>query len=474
MPTQNDAITEPSPSPPRRPGWFPGAFAAIGVAVLLGAWLQMLLIRYVSVVGVLLILALVGATAVAHFAGAGRAARVVQVVAVVGILAEIVWLISDWYPLLVIGRVAAVVAAFPCLVAARAAGRGASVADKLRPGRIVLRGVGLLVAALAAVVSLALLVNVVTPVPLATALQSATGYGNSFEPAKPMATTVVSNTRLISDIKYGDTYPNSYLDVYIAQNDPTVRRPTFVIVHGGGFLAGDKTGGDPNAATNSFALGNGPMLDAGYNLVSIGYGLAPQVPYATPVIQLTQAIEFLKRHGGEYGLDMSRVVLSGGSAGGHIVGQYANVQTSPAYARQMNITPSLSRDQFKAIVFDSALFDPRRGGRTEAPRLVQDWIFELCLRAYFGTTKARLDEGNLIDHATAEFPPAFIADGNTGTFPDQARDFANRLDELGVRNSLDLHPVSEATLSHSYMGAPSPWTDDYNRRKIEFLRSIVG
>jgi len=286
---------------------------------------------------------------------------------------------------------------------------------------------------------------------------------------------VVSNTRLISDIKYGDKYPNSYLDVYIAHNDSTVRRPTFVIVHGGGFIVGDKLGGDPNAADHTFALGNAPMLDAGYNLVSIGYGLAPEMPYPTPVIQLTQAIEFLKTHGGEYGLDMSRVVLSGGSAGGHIIGQYATVQTNPAYARQLNIAPSLSRDQLKAVVFDSAPFDPRRAGRTEAPKLAVDWLFGLCLRTYVGTTNARLDETNLIEHATAEFPPAFIADGNTGTFPDQARDFAGRLDELGVRNALDLYPVSDAILSHSFMsGASSRWTDDYNRRKIEFLRSVVG
>lgn len=451
-----------------------GGLTAIGIAVLLVAWLQMLLIRYMPVVGGLLIVGLVGATVLARFAGAGRAARVVRAVAIAGVLAEIVWLISGWYPLLVTGQVAAVVVAFACLVATWMAGRRDPVADGRTLGRTVLRGAGLLVAGVAAVVSAALLVNAVTPVPVATALQSATGYGNSFEPAKPMASAVVSNTRLISDIKYGDKYPNSYLDIYIAGNDSTVSRPTYVIVHGGGFILGDKLGGDPNAADHTFALGNAPMLDAGYNLVSIGYGLAPQMPYPTPVIQLTQAIEFLKTHGGEYGLDMSRVVLSGGSAGGHIVGQYANIQTNPAYARQMDIAPSLSRDQLKAVVFDSAPFDPRRAGRTEAPGLAQDWLFGLCLRVYVGTTTARFDETNIIDHATAEFPPAFIADGNTGTFPDQARDFAARLNELGVRNALDLYPVSEVTLGHTFMSAPSPRTDDYNRRKIEFLRFVVG
>jgi acetyl esterase/lipase len=451
-----------------------GGLAAIGIAVLLCAWLQMLLIRSVSVVGGVLIVVLLGAAVMAYFAGAGRAARVVQVAAIVGVLAEIVWLVSDWYPLLVAGQVAAMVVAFACLVAVRAAGRGEAVTDGRRLGRTALRGAGVLLAGAATVVSVALLVNAVTPVPLAAALQSSTGYRNSFEPAKPMAETVVSNTRLISDVRYGDTYPNSYLDIYIADNDPTVTRPTFVIVHGGGFIVGDKTGGDPNAVESTFALGNEPVLDAGYNLVSIDYGLAPQVPYPTPVIQLTQAIEFLKAHGGEYGLDMSTVVLSGGSAGGHIIGQYAIVQTNPAYARQMNIAPSLSREQLKALVFDSAVFDPRRSGQTEAPDLALDWIFALCGRTYVGTTDARLDQANIIDHTTSEFPPAFIADGNTGTFPDQARELADRLDELGVRDELVLYPLSEATLRHGFMGAPSRWTDDYNQRKVEFLRSVVG
>jgi hypothetical protein len=32
----------------------------------------------------------------------------------------------------------------------------------------------------------------------------------------------------------------------------------------------------------------------------------------------------------------------------------------------------------------------------------------------------------------------------------------------------------EATLVHGFMAIPSRWTDDYNRRKLEFLRSVVG
>lgn len=42
----------------------------------------------------------------------------------------------------------------------------------------------------------------------------------------------MNGARLTNDIQYGTQYPNSYLDVYIADNDPTVVRPTYLFFTG--------------------------------------------------------------------------------------------------------------------------------------------------------------------------------------------------------------------------------------------------
>jgi acetyl esterase/lipase len=194
----------------------------------------------------------------------------------------------------------------------------------------------------AAGLSIGVIVTAITPAPLTAAIQGALGYGNSYEASGPKGErTITDNGDLrISDIEYGTEHPNSYLDIYIADNDASTPRPTYVYVHGGGWIVGGKASGDPAAGgTEGFSIIGNPMLNAGYNVVSIDYGLAPAAAYPTPVIQLSQAVLFLEANAKEFGLDMSQVVIAGASAGGQVIGQFANIQTNLAYADAVGITP---------------------------------------------------------------------------------------------------------------------------------------
>lgn len=65
----------------------------------------------------------------------------------------------------------------------------------------------------------------------------------------------------------------------------------------------------------------------------------------------------MKEHADEYDLDMSNVVLGGGSAGGQIVGQFAAIQTNEEYRNKMKIKQSLQPNEIKAVVFNSAVLD---------------------------------------------------------------------------------------------------------------------
>lgn len=445
--------------------------AMIPAGVLLGiAWAASLLIRYrVEITVIMTIATAVVAASLATRSG-GRAARVLAVAAgTLGVCGGTVWVFTAYYPgwLMAQFNAFALVGLSAIEVWRLRAVELASIRQRLG------RWVGVGGTALSLLVSAFLFAFSFTATPFAITVQMASGAGNSFDPPAPPTSTVVSGARVISNIRYGTSHPNSFLDIYIADDDATVSRPTYVIVHGGGFVAGSKNDGDPNASGSYFALGAGPMLKAGYNLVTINYGLAPQFPYPTPVVQLGEAIQFLNQRGAAYGLDMSRVVLSGGSAGGHIVAQYAAIQTDPAYARLVGIKPSMASSTLKAVELDSAAIDPGRAGATQEARLALDLLFDLSLRAYLGTSRQRYEEANIINHVTERYPPTFIADGNVGTFTDQARDLARKLTVLRVPNHLTLFKVSQAELVHGFMAQPSPWTDEYNRQKIAFLRDYA-
>jgi acetyl esterase/lipase len=424
------------------------ALLVVGLAAMLVAWLEFWFVRHEALLGAVLPLTLAGTGLLFHLRGVGRLARAATGVAVVGVVAQLACFLSGWYPLWVLAQAASVVLAFGCFLQVWLLRRRGRATGARRVVRGASRVAGGLAALAAAVVSAVVVLTSITPAPLTAALQSALGYGNSFQPdGEPMRTTTAQTGALrISDIRYGEDHPNSYLDVYIADGDRTVERPTYVYVHGGGFIVGGKASGDPAAGPNgAFDVISGPLLEAGYNVVSVGYALAPGAAYPIPVIQLSQAVAFLQHHGGDYGIDMDQVVVAGSSAGGQIIGQFANIQTGSAYAGQLGVAPVM-HGNLKAAVFDSAALDADRLSRSQTPDAPAEWLYTLAGRTYLGHDEARRNEANVIDHVTRDFPPAFIADGNTATFPDQARDLHEQLDQLGVENVLNLYPRTDAVL----------------------------
>lgn len=441
------------------------ALAVTGVAGVVLAWLEFVLIRQQLAVGLWVIAVAVVATCLV-LSDARKRVGVGTSLGSVAVVTQVAWLVTDLHALWVTALAASIVLGF-YLLASAWAGRSKTSA----------RGVATaapagFAAAIALVISVVVVGTAASPAPLIRSLH-ALGQSNSFEPDAQTATAVVDGARLTNDIDYGSTLPNSFLDIYIADDDPSISRPTYVAIHGGGWIVGDKTDGAPSADSGG-ASWAGPMLDAGYNVVSVNYAFAPSYRFPTQTIQLGQAVQFLETNADGYGLDMTRVVLAGTSAGGHIVGNYAAVQTNSDYARALGIEPTIDRSAVKALVFESAALDVGRAGAPQSPSPSNGFFFDIAARSYLDTTdRALLAQANVIDNVTADFPPSFISDGNTGTFPDQAAELSAALDRVGVDNRLNLYSKNEARLDHSFMSVDSEWTDDYTRLKIEFLGDIV-
>lgn len=88
--------------------------------------------------------------------------------------------------------------------------------------------------------------------------------------------------------------------------------PTAIIVHGGGWEAGDKA---IEWVQPLFA----PLSKAGFVWISINYRLSPQAPYPSMYEDVMTAIRWVRKHAKEYKVDTKRLALIGESAGGHLV-----------------------------------------------------------------------------------------------------------------------------------------------------------
>ena len=115
----------------------------------------------------------------------------------------------------------------------------------------------------------------------------------------------------LANVAYG-THERQVLDFYKAALDkPT---PLLFFIHGGGWVAGDKTGRTGASVK--------PFLNAGISVVSINYRYSWQAqladvkpPVEWPLRDAARALQFVRSKSAEWNIDKQRIGAEGGSAG---------------------------------------------------------------------------------------------------------------------------------------------------------------
>ena len=177
---------------------------------------------------------------------------------------------------------------------------------------------------------------------------------NSYEPlGQPMEGLKDNGQYVITEIRYSENYPNSYLDITYPNKDKDPSNPTLIYFHGGGYFGGSKNVGDPLAGSDATALLD-DICSEGFNLVNIDYVLVPEYHFPDPLIQANEAFRFLIENSEKYSLDMDNVVIMGSSAGAIIASQLGSIITNPDYAAALGISPALKPREVKAVVIDDA------------------------------------------------------------------------------------------------------------------------
>ncbi len=195
--------------------------------------------------------------------------------------------------------------------------------------------------------------------------------------------------RVKTDIEYAQAGGESLkLDAFT----PVGKGPfaAVIFVHGGGWSAGNRMGGnDPLFA---------PVAARGMAWFTISYRLAPKHNYPAPIDDVHAAIRWVKAHAAEYNVDPNRIALVGESAGGQIVAQAAVLAKEDT--RVAAVVPFYAPVDFIADM-------ERRGGLSTS------------MRGLFGRTEAKADEATLqllreaspINHVRSGLPPFLLVHG---------------------------------------------------------------
>ena len=115
-------------------------------------------------------------------------------------------------------------------------------------------------------------------------------------------------------VPYASDSESQYLDLYVPSD---MENPElYVVVHGGGFIAGD-------SQTRQAQFMYRYFRDHGYACATVNYRLAQEAPFPAGLEDVKAAVRFLRSHAEEYGYSTDHVSIFGESAGGYLASMTA-------------------------------------------------------------------------------------------------------------------------------------------------------
>lgn len=126
----------------------------------------------------------------------------------------------------------------------------------------------------------------------------------------PSGTSFASVAPTHSDLAYASVSDAQKLDLYLPEGSGPF--PLVMMVHGGGFMFGDKADG-------AGLTGVDQLLAAGYAVASINYRLSGEAQYPAQIHDAKAAVRFLRANAAQYNLDSDNFGAWGASAGGNLV-----------------------------------------------------------------------------------------------------------------------------------------------------------
>ena len=231
------------------------------------------------------------------------------------------------------------------------------------------------------------------------------------------------------DIIYDETCPDACkLDVYSNINSPKEKRPVIFVVHGGGFVAGDKKYRKQLSLwfakeTNAF-------------VVNVNYGLGPKYLFPEPVKHLVKALDWVTDNAEKYNSDLSRVIATGDSSGGYYVAELAALQCNKAMQEKLGLK---SKTTIHGLLLNCGIYDINRALSTKVLFNLTGGVCE----HFTGSKVENIKENEYIDvisplpNITKDFPKSCVVYAAQDFFcGGQGEDMVAKLNELGVYNEV--------------------------------------
>jgi len=243
----------------------------------------------------------------------------------------------------------------------------------------------------------------------------------------------------VRNIPYGPHGKKNLLDVY-RHKQHSAGAPVLLFVHGGGWTISNKD-----------QQGKPIMLhfaSRGWVCFAPNYRLSPRSTWPDHLVDVKQAIAWIREHGASYGADPSFIVITGGSAGGHLTAMAALTPNDPEYQPGFETADTA----LQAAVPHYGVFDFVDG------KSLTEWgtrrmIERVVIKKPFKANRVDFEKASPVYRVTAEAPPFFVIHGSRDSLApvSAARRFVAKLRALspnpvvysempGAQHAFDVFP----------------------------------
>ncbi len=224
--------------------------------------------------------------------------------------------------------------------------------------------------------------------------------------------------------------PKGAPDVKVRLYEPVPKTPNcpgILYIHGGGYIVG-------TAETTDFSCIR-LVQEIGCVIVSVDYRLSPDAQYPEPLEDCYTALLWFEANSRELGVDVSRIAVAGGSAGGGLTAALcllARDRKGPAIAFQAPLYPMIDD---RNITPSSLEFTDERFWN----RAKNEFGWEMYLgELYKGEVPIYAAPSRATD--LSGLPPAYTCVGELDLFRDETIDYCTRLLQAGVSVEFHVYP----------------------------------
>lgn len=241
------------------------------------------------------------------------------------------------------------------------------------------------------------------------------------------------------DVSYGNISATQKLDIYMPKIQNKAM-PVVIYAHPGGFMFGDKS-------MASASIVNG-ILNSGYAFVSVNYRLSREAIFPAAVQDFFNAVEYIKEHGKEYGLDSKNIVVYGESAGANIVALNGVAYDQPLFRSNLknpnaNVKPRAVIAFYPPVDFNKIEeFTNNQNCKKEDSKEKLPSLEEIYIGGALKNYPEKVKQANPVTYVSSKSSPFFLENGgkdcNVGTA--QAMLLKNTLKKYNVPVKYKLLP----------------------------------